>query len=90
MIVDVETKEIENEIYEKYYINLHKVKEICYNKDNKQLTRLERNLMLLVETDLEKLRDISKGEESMEKVVDNLEKLSEDDFFYRNVGLRRR
>ena len=80
MIVDVETKEIENETYEKYYINLPKVKEVCYNKDNNKLTKLEKNLILLVETDLERLRDISEGEESMEKVVDKLEKLSEDDF----------
>lgn len=80
MIINVETKEIENEIYEKYYINLPNVKNICYDKDNKKLTRLQRNLMLLVEKDIEKLRDISRGEEKLEKVVDKLEDLSEDDF----------
>ena len=80
MIIDVETKEIENEIYEKYYINLPNLKEMCYNKNNKKLTRLEKNLMLLIETKVEKLRDISRGEEKMEKVVDKLENLSEDDF----------
>lgn len=79
MITDVDTLEIDNEIFVKYSVNLPNLKGLCYNLDNNKLTELEKCLLLLVEKDIKKLRDISKGVEYMEKVVDNLERLSLDE-----------
>lgn len=76
MILDVKNYEKETENYEKYHINLKKIKEKYYNKE--KLTRIEKLLLLLVIDKKEELRKIAGDDEVMKKVEEKITMLSED------------
>jgi len=78
-IMDVERHIVETESYEKYHINLEKVKEKYYNiNERKNLTKLERELMILVLDKKEEIKEISKGEKELMEVGKKIEDLSFD------------
>lgn len=76
MILDVENYEKETENYEKYHINLKKIKKKYYNKE--KLTRIEKLLLLLVIEKKEELRKVAGDDEVMKKVEEKITMLSED------------
>ena len=84
VMMDKDTGIIENASDIKYYVNLPILDKICYTKDISELTRLEKNLLLMYSDDLELLERISEGEEYMERVVDVLKELNEDEII---IGL---
>ena len=75
-LMDEEGKFCLDEKFTNYHINMEKVKEIDYN--NNELTKFEKILLILQEESKEKLREISKGEEDLEKMVKKLEEMSYD------------
>ena len=78
-IMDVERHIVETESYEKYHINLEKVKEKYYNiNERKNLTKLEKELMILVLDKKEEIKEISKGEKELMEVGKKIEDLSFD------------
>ena len=78
-IMDVERHIVETESYEKYHINLEKVKEKYYNiNERKNLTKLERELLILVLDKKEEIKEISKGEKELMEVGKKIEDLSFD------------
>lgn len=68
---------IKKQEVEVYNIDLKKVKEKYDNKE--ELNKLERYLLVMVLDTVEELREISKGDEVLEKVVDKIIKLSKDE-----------
>ena len=78
-IMDVERHIVETESYEKYHINLEKVKEKYYNiNERENLTKLERELLILVLDKKEEIKEISKGEKELMEVGKKIEDLSFD------------
>lgn len=65
----------------KYYVNLPILKEKCYNKDIKKLTRLEKNLILLFSDDIELLEKVSEDSKYRKRVLNILKELNEDEIF---------
>ncbi|MEG1648175.1 MAG: PD-(D/E)XK nuclease family transposase, partial [Bacilli bacterium] len=84
MIMNTETNEVETDNYEKYHIDLVKLKEECYNKNNKGLTPLEKGCLILIEESEAKLEEFAKGNNMMEETVRKIKNLSDDDFI---IGL---
>ena len=68
---------IKKQEVEVYNIDLKKVKEKYDNKE--VLNKLERYLLVMVLDTVEELREISKGDEVLEKVVDKIIELSKDE-----------
>lgn len=68
---------IKKQEVEVYNIDLKKVKEKYDNKE--ELNKLERYLLVMVLDTVEELREISKGDEVLEKVVDKIIELSKDE-----------
>ncbi len=77
-IMDEERKLVENENYEKYHVNLDKVKRIYYN-EKKELTKEEKALLLLTMKDIKEIEKIVEGDDTMEKAKEKLVDLSEDE-----------
>jgi len=70
---------IETESHEKYHINLEKVKEKYYNiNERKNLTKLEKELVILVLDKKEEIKEVSKGENELMEVGKKIEDLSFD------------
>ena len=77
VMMNVKTHEPDGNII-KYRVNLALIEQKYYN--NEELTKLEKELLMLRIDDKEELDNISKGDEIMEEVYDNLKTLSEDKF----------
>lgn len=73
---------IETKNFESYHINLEKVKRMYYNRV--ELSKLEKEILLLSEENIKTLEEISKGESYMEEAKDKLVHLTEDSQF---IGL---
>ena len=69
MLMEKDTKEIGNEYYKSYHIDLKSVDEIDYNKNE-----INKMLMIFKDCDYEKLR----GDEIMDEALDELERISSD------------
>ncbi len=85
-----ETREINNGYLHPFapkfiYVDLAKISKKYYNKE--KLSKLERLVLLLVLTSKKELREVSKGEAIMEKVVNKLESLSSDPIFLTEAEL---
>ena len=52
--------------------------ELCYNKERKELTDLEKILGLIGTRDKKQIEDLSKGDEFMEKIVKDQKEYSKD------------
>lgn len=76
MIMDEERHVKETENYEKYHINLKRIKEKYYNKE--ELTKFEKLLLLLVLEKKDDLIKVSSGDEIMKKVEEKIITLSQD------------
>ena len=70
MLMEKDTKEIGNEYYKSYHIDLKSVDEIDYNKNE-----INKMLMIFKECNLEKLR----GDKIMDEALDELERISSDE-----------
>ena len=75
--------QIDNRNLEIYHINLKYLNKYCYNKDIKDLTLLERYLLMLVVIDSEKRKEIQGRDEILEKVNKTIEEFNEERF--RNI-----
>ena len=75
MLVNIDTGEIEEEEYQRYHINLAKLKKKYYNKE--KLTLFERRCLILVLTNEEEIKEIIKQDEMMERVFDKMKELNE-------------
>ena len=60
-----------------YYINLKRVRQKYYNKE--ELTKLEKELLIMTTDNKEELRKISKGSREMESVAKKISKLSKEE-----------
>lgn len=77
-ITDVDEKDITTLGYSKiitFYLPM--LKDIDYEKDKNNLTNLERGLLLFMETDPDKLREIAKGNEVLEEFAEDIIKTSD-------------
>jgi len=78
-IMDVERHIVEVENYVKYHINLAKVVEKYYNESEKDhLSKLEKELLILVLDDKNEIKEISKGDVELMEVGKKIEDLSFD------------
>ena len=77
VLMEEETLEKETESYEKYHINLKKIKKKYYNKE--KLTRLEKMLVLLTLDNEKELEEISEGDEIMCEAKKKILSLSKED-----------
>lgn len=78
-IMDVERHIVEVENYEKYHINLAKVREKYYNEEERNsLTKLEKELLILVLDDKEKIKEVSKGDVELMEAGKKIEDMSFD------------
>ena len=78
-MMDPERKVVENENYIKYHINLEKVREKYYNEEEREnLTKLEKELLILVLEKKEEIKEISKGEEELMEAGRKIEDMSFD------------
>ena len=81
VVMEEETHELENIGYEKYHINLLKIKEKYYNKE--KMSYLEKLLLLIVIEDKEELKEVAKGDNVMfEYMTKALEMNTEDALKY--------
>ena len=77
--MDIERHLIEVENYEKYHINLAKVKEKYYNiNERENLTKLEKELLILVLDKKEEIKKISKGDRELMEAGKRIEDMSFD------------
>lgn len=60
-----------------YHVNLKKIKEMYYNKE--KLSRLEKELLIMILDDEKSLKDIIKDEDSLKPVVDKIVTLSREE-----------
>ena len=60
-----------------YHVNLKKIEQMYYNKE--KLTKLEKELAIMILNDEEKLKDISKGDKELEKVTKKIVTLSKEE-----------
>jgi len=74
---DEEGKYISEENFVKYHINMEKIKKIDYNKNS--LSRFEKILKIMTEEDKEELKRLSKGDKELEKMKEEICKMSEDE-----------
>ena len=74
-MMDKETEEVDGSII-KYRINLALIEEKYYNEE--ELTKLEKELLMLKINDKKHMKEISMGDKLMEEVNKNINKLSED------------
>ena len=70
-------KYLETENYESYHLNLEYLRKKCYN--NCKLTRLEHLCKLFFITNKEEAEELAKEDDIMEKAVNKLYELSEDE-----------
>lgn len=77
MMADVERGIIENKQIEKYHINLSNVKKKCYN--NHELTKFEKELLLLVEDDPKKIREIVGDDKDLMEAEEKIKELSQNE-----------
>ena len=75
MPMNVETGEIEEETYQKYFINLARLRKKYYNED--ELTTLEKRCLPFALTKIEDVKKIVKGDEMLERVYDKMKELNE-------------
>ena len=66
MLVNIETGEIEEEMYQKYHINLAKIKNKYYNKE--KLSLFEKRCLILTLKDESDIKNIIKEDEMIERV----------------------
>ena len=76
-IVEESGKYLETENYESYHLNLEYLRKKCYN--NCKLTRLEHLCKLFFITNKEEAEELAKEDDIMEKAVNKLYELSEDE-----------
>ena len=60
-----------------YHVNLSKIKDMYYNKD--KLNTFERELALMILDDKKELKEVSEGDDVMDKVNEKICKLSDDE-----------
>ena len=60
-----------------YHVNLKKIEQMYYNKE--KITKLEKELAIMILNDEEKLKDISKGDKELEKVTKKIVTLSKEE-----------
>lgn len=78
-IMDVERHIVEVENYDKYHINLAKVREKYYNEEEREnLTKLEKELLILTLDRINEIEEISKGDVELMEVGKKIEDMSFD------------
>lgn len=77
MIMDEEKHIKKTENYEKYHINLNRIRQKYYNKE--KLSMFEKRLLILCLDKKEKLKKVSSGDEIMKKVEEKILTISEED-----------
>ena len=75
--------QIDNRNLEIYHINLKYLEKYCYNKNIKDLTTLERYLLILIVIDSKKRKKIVGRNDILKKVNENIEDFNEEEF--RNI-----
>ena len=75
--------QIDNRNLEIYHINLKYLEKYCYNKNIKDLTTLERYLLILIVIDSKKRKKIVERNDILKKVNENIEDFNEEEF--RNI-----
>ena len=75
--------QIDNRNLEIYHINLKYLEKYCYNKNIKDLTTLERYLLILIVIDSKKRKEIVGRNDILKKVNENIEDFNEEEF--RNI-----
>ena len=76
VIMNEETHVKETENYEKYHINLKRIKKKYYNKE--KLSEIEKKLLVLTLDKKEEIKKITKGDKIMEEVEKKIVAISED------------
>ena len=81
MLIDKEEFDIELENIKQCHINIDKLLKTCYinNKLTSGITRSQRAKLLLVETDLERLKELACGDEMLERVVKRVKEINENE-----------
>ena len=79
MLIDKEEYDIELKNVKQCHINLDKLKEKCYinNKLTTSITKNDKARLILVETNLSKLKELAKNDEMLERVVKRVKELNE-------------
>ena len=77
MILDVEKNIVGTENFVKYHVNLDLIHKKYYNKAD--LTKEQKELLLLTMKNKEEIEELVKGDDTMEKAKDKLVELSEDE-----------
>ena len=78
-VMEIDTKEIENEHYIKYHISLPKIQKKYYNRE--KLSYLEKQLLMIGINKKDLLKEISLGDEVLMELKKKVEVLSEDEVF---------
>ena len=78
-VMEIDTKEIENEHYIKYHISLPKIQKKYYNRE--KLSYLEKQLVMIGINKKDLLKEISLGDEVLMELKKKVEVLSEDEVF---------
>ena len=78
-VMEIDTKEIENEHYIKYHISLPKIQKKYYNRE--KLSYLEKQLVMIGIDKKDLLKEISLGDEVLMELKKKVEVLSEDEVF---------
>ena len=78
-MMDIKTHQIDDseKFFQKVKVNLSKMRKLRYNDVN-ELTRMERILLIMIENKKKILHELSEGDEELEIMVKELEKLSKD------------
>ena len=76
VMADLKRGLLEDKNVEKYHIILPNIKNKCYN--NTELSRFEKELLLLIENNLDKLKSLVGDDKGLMKAVEKREKLSQD------------
>ena len=77
MLVNLKTGEIEEEMYQRYHVNLAKIKKKYYNKE--EITLFERRCLILTLQNEKKIKNLIKEDEMMERVYKKMKELNEND-----------
>ena len=79
-VMNIYTHHIENENFIKYHLDMEKIYKRCYNKNNFELTMLEKMILILMEKDEKRLQKLAEGEEILEKVVRRIIKMNSEEY----------
>lgn len=71
IFMEEEHKQIDNLSFEKWVVNLKKIRKQCYNKENKTL--FEKVISIMKAKDLTEMKDIAKGDGLLEMMVNDYE-----------------